>query len=64
MFLFGVSFSRSTASRNGPRRSRGWLPLANLVAVLRDLTLGHLSTGTGLHMAVLIAMALVLFPIR
>lgn len=63
MFLFGGVFFPFDRLPEWAQAIAWLLPLANLVAVLRDLTLGHLSTGTGLHMAVLIAMALVLFPI-
>jgi lipooligosaccharide transport system permease protein len=42
----------------------GWcLPLSHLVAALRDLTLGTADAVTALHIAVLLALLVVLFPI-
>ena len=63
MFLFGGVFFPFDRLPEWAQAIAWVLPLANLVEVLRALTLGHATTFTALHMAVLVAMAIVLFPI-
>jgi lipooligosaccharide transport system permease protein len=63
MFLFGGVFFPFDRLPEWAQAIAWCLPLANLVEVLRALTLGHTSAATGLHLLVLITMAAVMFPI-
>jgi lipooligosaccharide transport system permease protein len=63
MFLFGGIFFPFDRLPEWAQVIAWCLPLANLVAVLRALTLGHTTTETLLHLLVLIAMAIAVFPI-
>jgi len=63
MFLFGGVFFPFDRLPEWAQALAWLLPLANLVEVLRALTLGNPTGVTALHMAVLIGMAIMVFPI-
>jgi lipooligosaccharide transport system permease protein len=63
MFLFGGVFFPFDRLPEWAQALAWLLPLANLVEVLRALTLGNPTGVTALHMAVLIGMAIMIFPI-
>jgi lipooligosaccharide transport system permease protein len=63
MFLFGGVFFPFDKLPSWAQAIAWCLPLSNLVEVLRALTLGTVVPATLLHLLVLAAMALVLFPI-
>lgn len=63
MFLFGGVFFPFD-ELPGWAQAIGWcLPLSHLVAALRDLTLGRADLWTGVHVGILVALLVVLFPI-
>jgi len=63
MFLFGGVFFPFDRLPEWAQAIAWCLPLANLVEVLRALTLGHTSASTALHVLVLCAMTVTMFPI-
>jgi len=63
MFLFGGVFFPFDRLPQWAQAIAWCLPLANLVAVLRALTLGTASAFTALHLLVLVGMGVVAFPI-
>jgi lipooligosaccharide transport system permease protein len=63
MFLFGGVFFPFDKLPEWAQAIAWCLPLANLVAVLRSLTLGTVTGTTALHVVVLVGMAVIAFPI-
>lgn len=63
MFLFGGVFFPFERLPQWAQLIAWLLPLSNLVEVLRALTLGRADAATLAHVAVLVAMAVVVFPL-
>ena len=63
MFLFGGVFFPFDRLPDWAQVVGWCLPLSHLVAAIRDLTLGGAGAGTLVHVAVLVALLAVVFPV-